>query len=122
MEKTRVVLCNMPPIMREIIRDLVDRQGDMEVVGDVKTLAGLPQALNACRAEAVVVGLSARDAASTISALQTERPGVLVLSFIDNQHGPIVWSCEGAPQPVEPAGNAVVHALRQCQRAEAGAN
>jgi hypothetical protein len=117
MDKTRVVLCKLPPLMREILRDLVNRQADLEVVDEVDALAGLPAAIEARRAEAVIVALSSEAAASAVCALQTDHPGIMVLSFIDGQHRPVVWSCNGDPQPVEAVETAVVGVLRQCQTA-----
>jgi DNA-binding NarL/FixJ family response regulator len=122
MRKTRIVLAKMPPIMHEILKDLVNRQPDMEVVAEVGTLAGLPEAIESHGAEAVIVTLYPKEAPEAVCSLQTRYPRIMVLSFADDRHGPVVWPCRGAPQAVAADGSAVVDALRQRARDSVPAN
>ncbi len=60
MEKRRAVLANIPQIPAQILRDLVNQQRDMAVVGEVRTLGELPAAVAALQGEVVILTFSHR--------------------------------------------------------------
>ncbi len=110
--KLRVVLGTMPRILRQILSDLVNRQPDMKVVGGVRTLAGLPKAIESCRAEAVILTLSPLDDAESLCALRRHHPGLVLLTVARDRDRAAIWLPNKGPQPVEMSAASILSALR----------
>ncbi len=113
MPRLRVVLGAMARILRQILRDLVDRQPDMEVVGEVRTLAGLPKAIESCRAEAVILTLPPLDDADILCALRRDHPGLTFLAIAGDHDRAAVWPAGEDPRPIEVSAAGILIALRQ---------
>lgn len=83
-DKVRVVLAEMPEILRYILRDLLSKQADMEVVGEVRSPASLPTAVASFRAEVVILTLSPASE-SSLCALREQYPGLALLGAGEGQ-------------------------------------
>lgn len=113
MKKRRVVLFNMPRILGHILRDLVDRQPDMAVVGEVRSLVELPQAIASLRAEAVILTLSPPGVVRSVcGALRKHHPALTLLGLVPSCDQVIVWSTNAAPQHIEMTASGILVALR----------
>src|SRR3989442_39586 len=55
--RTRILLVGMPQMLRDIIRDIVEKQPDMEVVGTASARDGALPKLHDGSVDAVVIGL-----------------------------------------------------------------
>lgn len=113
MGQLRVVLANMPHILRQILRDLVDRQPDMTVVGEVRTLIELPAAVVSLRAEAVILTLSPPGVSQLVCRVLRRRyPGVTVLGLVPRDDRAVLWLPNAAPRPIELSAGTILGALR----------
>jgi DNA-binding NarL/FixJ family response regulator len=87
MVRTRVLIVDDHPLVREGLRDLVDSQPDLVVCGEAADGAGALAALGACAPDVVVLDLTlgADDGIVLVERLLAARPGlpILVLSMHD---------------------------------------
>ncbi len=113
MAKVRVVLANMPQILTHILRDLVNRQPDMAVVGEVRTLTDLPTLVASHRPHAVILTFSPPSVGRAIcGALRAHRPALLLLGLAPRNDRAVVWSPDAPPEPIEMSAAAILRALR----------
>jgi len=114
MGKVRIVLANMPQILCQIMRDLLDRQPDMTVVGEVGTLDEVPRAVDSLGAEAVILTLpSPTSGRAVYLALRGEQPHLTVLGLAPEDDRAVVWSPHTSPRPVELSAAGILEALRE---------
>lgn len=57
MKKIRFLLANRPRMMREMVREIIEGQQDMEVVGEVLAPVDLLVAVRETQAAAVILGV-----------------------------------------------------------------
>ena len=113
MERLRVVLVNMPRILGHVMRDLVGRQPDMAVVGEVRSLAKLPPAIASLRAEAVILTLSPPGVGRSVcGALRKHHPALTLLGLVPSCDQVIVWPTTAPPQHIEMTASGILVALR----------
>lgn len=113
MPQLRVVLANMPHILRRILQDLLDRQPDMTVVGEVRSLAMLPAAVATFRAQAVILTLSPPGVSQLVChALRRQYPGLTVLGIVPRDDRAVLWLPNTSARPIELSAAALVGALR----------
>jgi chemotaxis response regulator CheB len=79
MKKIRILLVNYPQMMRALMREVIERQPDMEIVGETVDPLGLLLAARQTRAEAVIMTLRNSEDRGLISHLLAECPGVTIL-------------------------------------------
>jgi DNA-binding NarL/FixJ family response regulator len=93
---TRVLLVDMPLMLREIVRGLVEREPDMEVVCEVADPLPSVEAVAASDADVVIVGGSGGEVDAACRDLLAERPALVVVAlsadgrscaFYDHHHG-----------------------------------
>jgi DNA-binding NarL/FixJ family response regulator len=80
-ERTRVLLAHMPQMLRDLVSDIVGREVDMEIVGEVSEGAQLVAAAHATDAEFVIAGLDDAELSSPLRELLDERPRMKVLGL-----------------------------------------
>jgi DNA-binding NarL/FixJ family response regulator len=80
LERTRIVLIDMPPLLREIVRDAVAREPDLELVAELEDGPGVAAALEHDGADFVIVGSDAA-AAGQVSALVAAQRGLRALEL-----------------------------------------
>lgn len=56
MRRTRVLLAELPQLLGDIVKDVVDGQPDMEVVGDIASCESLAVTAGRTRADVALVG------------------------------------------------------------------
>lgn len=81
MVRTRVLLVDMPQMLREIVRELVSAERDMEVVGEVGDRVPSLAAVRACGAEFVIAGGSGPELAAACESLLAGCPELRVLAL-----------------------------------------
>jgi hypothetical protein len=113
MGKVRVVLANMSQILTRILRDLVNLQPDMAVVGEVRTLADLPIAVASLHPQAVIVTFSPPSTGVSVCCTLRERyPTLTLLGLAPKSDRAVVWFPDASPQSIELSAGAIVSALR----------
>lgn len=113
METLRVVLANMPQILKQILRELVNRQPDMAIVGEMRTLAELPAAIAFLQAEAVILTFSPPSAGRSVcGVLREHHPALTLLGLALRNDRAVVWPPDAAPQPIEMTAAGILSALR----------
>jgi DNA-binding NarL/FixJ family response regulator len=55
-DRTRILLVEMPRLLCDILRDLIDAESDMVVAGEAPTREGLPALAQRTRSDIVVLG------------------------------------------------------------------
>ena len=84
MEPTRIVLVNLPPLLRDIVRDTVTSEPDLAVVAELSGAGNLRAALEEVQAEFVIVGAHAPEGTAA-SVVATQRV-VRALEVDDDGH------------------------------------
>jgi DNA-binding NarL/FixJ family response regulator len=114
MKKMRVLLANSRPrIMREVMRQLIKRQPDMEIVGEVLDLSTLIRAAKETAADVIIVALEALVALGLGSQLRTECPNVIVLVLASQGDAAFIeQACLGRREIAEPSEANILSALR----------
>lgn len=107
----RVLLANLPRILAQILRDLVSRQPDMAIVGEVRTLAEVPAAVASLQAEAVIVAASERDLVRS-AVLRDRDPALTFLCLAPAGDRAVLCSPHAPPRPFELSASGVLGALR----------
>jgi hypothetical protein len=113
MGKVRVVLANASQLLTHILRDLVNRQPDMAVVGEVRTLADLPTVITSLHPQAVIVTFSPPSTGVSVCCpLRARYPTLTLLGVAPIIDRAMVWFPDAFPQSIELSGGAIVRALR----------
>src|SRR5574341_917762 len=113
MAKVRVVLANVPQILTHILRDLVNRQPDTAVVGEVRGLADLPPLIASLHPEAVILAFSPPSTGLSVCCTLRERyPALTLLGLAVKSDRAVAWIPDAAPRSIELSAGAIVDALR----------
>ncbi|HWC85625.1 MAG TPA: hypothetical protein VG388_03735 [Solirubrobacteraceae bacterium] len=113
MEPTRIVLMNMPPLFRDIVRETVLREPGLDVVAELPGDADLRATLAHVHAEFVIIGAHAPDgtAASVVAtqrvlrALEVDDDGHSVLhELVPSRIGVEELSPDGLLRMIREAG------------------
>lgn len=113
LDKLRVVLANMPQILKLILRDLVNRQPDMAIVGEVRMPGRLSSTALSAAAEAVILTLSPPSVGQPVCRALRERHPAITLLGVDARSGrAAVWYPGEAPRPIELSTVGILTALR----------
>ena len=92
MGKVRVLLANKPRMLRELLRSLIQRQADMEVMGEVLDPVELLLAVDETQADVVVVDLpESGEEPGICSHLLAEYPQLLVLALSPGRDRAILY-------------------------------
>jgi len=112
-EKLRVVLANMPHILQQIVRDLIDQQRDMAVVGEVRTLDEVTAAVAALQGELVILTFSPSSTGEQVCcALREHYPTLTVVGLAVQHDRAVIWPPDAPPQPIALSAIAILGALR----------
>ena len=114
MEKIRILLANSRPrIMREVIRQIIRRQPDMEIVGEVLDLSVLVRTAQETAADVIIVALEDSVALGLGSQLLTECPDVIILELASQGDVAFIGQvCLGRREIAEPSEANILSALR----------
>lgn len=83
-EPLRILLVGMPRILREIIREIIASEKDMEIVGERTDIVALPAETDRTRARFVIGAANGPDAVAEYHRLLYERPHLQVLLVENN--------------------------------------
>jgi DNA-binding NarL/FixJ family response regulator len=73
LERTRIVLVDMPPLLREIVRETLAREPDLDVVAEYEAGVDVRRAVDDADADFVIVGADATARASVASVVCGQR-------------------------------------------------
>lgn len=85
LDKIRVLLANHPAIIPDTIRDLVEQQADMELVGDCRGPMKILQETGRYKADAVIISQEGTDEPGLCSQLLAVYPDLTIVSVISNK-------------------------------------
>jgi DNA-binding NarL/FixJ family response regulator len=95
LERTRILLADMPQMLRDIVAGILVPEPDLEVVAETAAVNGLPDAVSRFGADVVIVG---RDDPSLATTLMEGAPRIKVLAVTAG--GRESWLYELRPQRV----------------------
>lgn len=112
----RVLLLDMPRLLRELVRDVVSEQPDLEVVGELDDESQLDAAISSTDPNFVIVGTDRAELSAAFRELFEVRPRLKVLALATEGGRSVVW--ELAPRCVqlgEMSPESLLAALRQAR-------
>lgn|SRR2546425_9468785 len=113
MSTIKVLLANRPRILREVVRDVIERQPDMEIVGEVLDPLGVLLAAKETESDAVVIGLQDSEEPGLLSHLLAECPHMTVLGLSSQGDTAfIIQMCPLRKEIIEPSEVNILSALR----------
>ncbi len=115
MKKIRVLLANRPRMMREVVKELIERQEDMEVVGEVLDPLGLLVAVRETEADAVILGVMDSEEPGLCSHLLAEYPNLTILGLASD--GKTAFIRPRRQEIDDPSEESILGALRHAIRA-----
>jgi chemotaxis response regulator CheB len=118
MKKIRILFANSRPrIMREVMRQLIERQPDMEVVGEVFALSDLIRVAKEGQADVIIVALEDSEALRLISQLFAECPNMTILALASKGDAAFIERLDlGRREIVDPSEANILSALRHAIR------
>jgi DNA-binding NarL/FixJ family response regulator len=117
LQKIRIVLANYPRMMRELVREIIERQPDMEIVGEIVDPLHVLLATRETRVEAVIVALRNSEDSGLISHLLSECPNLTILGLSSQGDDAfIVQMCPQRTEIINPSVANILSALRQAIR------
>lgn len=98
MEHIRILLGDMPPLLHDIVSELVGRQEDMHIVGELDRDRSLGNSVKRHDADVVILGVATSDVPVDVQDLVYEQRGTKVLAVeADGRHA---WLYELRPHQV----------------------
>ena len=114
MKKIRILLANnRPRIMREVMKQLIERQPDMEIVAEVLDLSALNRVAEEAAADVIIVALEDSDALRLGRQLLAERPEMAILALAAQGNAAFIEQVRlGRREIAEPSEASILSALR----------
>ena len=84
MDRIRILLAEVPRMLREIIESVIAGQHDMSIVGAIDTRDRVATALGQTPADVVIVGLRTGETAATLDPMLFEQPRLKMLAIGSN--------------------------------------
>jgi DNA-binding NarL/FixJ family response regulator len=114
MKKIRIVLANRPRMARQVVRDMIERQDDMEVVREAQGRFELLIAVKETHADAVILSMGDSEVPGLCSHLLAEYPGLTILALgIEGGRAFVEQLCPSRREIVNPSSENVLAALRE---------
>jgi DNA-binding NarL/FixJ family response regulator len=79
LQRIRILLAEMPPLLRDVFRQVITDQPDMEVVGELTGAVGLLMAAGQNHADVVILGLRDPELPGIGTHLLSEYPHLKIL-------------------------------------------
>jgi DNA-binding NarL/FixJ family response regulator len=110
--------------MREVMRQLIERQPDMEIIGEVSDLSALVRVAKETAADVIIVALEDSEALELGSQLLAECPDVVILALASKGDAAFIEQVRlGRREIAGPSEANILSALRQTiQASQAGTN
>jgi DNA-binding NarL/FixJ family response regulator len=118
MRKIRVLLANRPRMVRALVRDMIERQPDMEVVGEVLDPLNVISAAQETEADIVVIAINNGEAQELRRRLLVQCPNLAILAL--SLSGGTAFIEQLRPQRremVDPSEATILCAFRQAVQA-----
>jgi DNA-binding NarL/FixJ family response regulator len=114
MKKIRILLANnRPRMMREVMRQLIECQPDMEIVAEVLDLSALSRIAEETAADAIIVALEDSNALRLGRQLLAERPEMALLALAAKGDAAFIEQVRlGHREIAEPSQANILSALR----------
>ena len=113
-KKIRIVLANRPRLMREVVRKIIEQEGDMEIVGEVLDPLDLLVAVRETKADAVIVALNNSEAPGVCSHLLGVYPDLTILGVAPQGNSAFIEQlCPRRREIINPSDESILRALRQ---------
>ena len=117
MKKIRILLANRPQMMRELVREMINRQNDMEVVGEVLNPLDLLVAVREVEVDAVILALKNSRDVGLCSHLLSEYPNLTIVGLTSHGENAFIEQlCPRRVEIVDPSEKSILSALRQAVR------
>lgn len=118
MTKITILLANLHQMMREVVRSIIARQSDMEIVGEFPDPVELLLAAKETRADAVIMEMRGAEEPGLCSHLLNECPNVTILVLASAGSTAFIEQlCPWRRDIADPSEANIIHALRQAVRA-----
>ena len=119
MSKITVLLVNSRPrIMREVVKQIIERQPDMQIVGEVLDLSALVRMAKESNADVIIVALEDAETLGLRSYLFDECPYVTILSLASQGDVAFIEQLRlGRREIAEPSEANILSAIRHAIRA-----
>jgi DNA-binding NarL/FixJ family response regulator len=114
MNTIRILLANnRPRIMREVMRQLIERQPDMEIVAEVFDLSALSRIAEETAADVIIVALEDSNALRRGRQLLAERPKMALLALAAKGDAAFIEQVRlGRREIAEPSEANILSAIR----------
>lgn len=118
MRKIRVLLASRPKMLSDVVRNMIGRQPDMEVVGEVLDPLSLLVAVRATPVEVVIfTPLDASEEPHICSQLLTEHPQLKIVTLTAKSEAAYLYELGSRKQRIEePCEQSILGALREAVR------
>ena len=115
MQKITVLLAIQPRLLSEVIRGLVERQPDMEVVNEENEAIALRFAIQATEARVIILTLTDPDGESGICHyLLAEYPQLKIIALSPLGDTAFLYESGSGPKPMDDVGEeAILRAIRE---------
>lgn len=118
MKKIKVLLANRPRMMREVFREIIERQSDMEVVGEVLDPLDILMAVREMEADAVILAVKDSEEPGLCSHLLSENPNLTILGLTSEGKSAFIEQlCPRRREIIDPSEGSILSALREAIRA-----
>jgi DNA-binding NarL/FixJ family response regulator len=117
MAPTRILLIDMPRMLREIIESTLASEPDMDVVGAVAVEEALAATVDGADADVIVVGAAARELVDRCRRVMATRPLVKVLAVASDARSATLYELEPATHALgELSPRELADAIRRSRR------
>ncbi len=118
MRKIKVLLASRPKMLSDVVRNMIGRQPDMEVVGEVLDPQSLLVTVRATPAEVIIVTtLEANDEAHICSQLLAEHPQLKIVTLSAKNEAAYLYESGSRKKRIEePCEQTILDALREAVR------
>jgi DNA-binding NarL/FixJ family response regulator len=122
MHKIKVLLAIQPRMLSEVVRHTIERQPDMEVVGELIDPIGLMRALRSTQAEVVITTLGDSDREPELGrALLAAHPHLKIMSLSATGARAFLYESGAPRQRIDDVGEeALLGAIRELIRTDRG--
>jgi DNA-binding NarL/FixJ family response regulator len=115
MKKIKVLLSSRPKLLSEVIRNMIEHQPDMEVVGEVLDPLQLLPASRQTTVDAVIITpLKANGEPKICQLLLEEHPGLKIVTLSANGEAACLYQSGLRTKRIdEPSGQSILGAIRE---------
>lgn len=113
-KQVRVLLANGPRLMRELVREVLAEQPDIDVIGEIEDNSELASAIELARPDVLIIGLDEHVTAHC-GFLIGQYPRMKILALAPEQNrGLMYWAIlDFRTKPVESSEAGLLSALRE---------